>query len=793
MTKFTLRFSNFAILTFIAFSSFLLQAQQSDLSVEKIMQDPKWMGTFPSGIHWGIESENIYFQYNLENDPEDSLYKINISNQSKIIKVSQQEKENMIPRYGDYNDKRTEMLFTENGKLFLYNIRKASKKELIDLGERIIDPQFMADDSKISFILNDNAFIYDLDKGSITKLTNINKGTKREEKEEKLSDKNEWIQDENLELLEVVNQRKEKAEASKVYRKSKARDDSYAFYTGDKQISGISISPNGKYVSFNLIKRERGDNTEVPDYVDQSGYTKELPARSKVGDDKTEVELALYNIEKDTVFMVSTDQLEGIKDLPDYVKDYPDKEWEEKVREVITSPAYFSENGEKAIVSIRSKDNKDRWIAQLHLEDGSLTVLDRQRDEAWIAGPGLGWSFGGGTLGWLPDNKHIYFQSEATGYSHLYVLNVDNGEKKDLTPGDYEVFDPELSNNKKYWYLTTSKEGPDVRHFYKMPVMGGKMEKLTNMTGNNQVYLSPDEKYMAIYYSYSNKPWELYLKKTGKGEAKQLTSGQSEAFANYDWRIPKLIKFEAKDGAMVPARLYTPSEETKNNAAVVFVHGAGYLQNVHQWWSSYFREYMFHNLLTDLGYTVIDIDYRGSAGYGRDWRTGIYRHMGGKDLSDQVDGAKYLIKNHDINPDKIGIYGGSYGGFITLMAMFTEPDTFTAGAALRSVTDWAHYNHGYTSNILNEPINDPIAYRRSSPIYFAEGLEGDLLIAHGMVDVNVHFQDVVRLSQRLIELGKDNWEMAIYPVEDHGFVEPSSWTDEYSRILKLFNESLLNK
>lgn len=183
MTKFTLRFSNFAILTFIAFSSFLLQAQQSDLSVEKIMQDPKWMGTFPSGIHWGIESENIYFQYNLENDPEDSLYKINISNQSKITKVSQQEKENMIPRYGDYNDKRTEMLFTENGKLFLYNIRKASKKELIDLGERIIDPQFMADDSKISFILNDNAFIYDLDKGSITKLTNINKGTKREEKE----------------------------------------------------------------------------------------------------------------------------------------------------------------------------------------------------------------------------------------------------------------------------------------------------------------------------------------------------------------------------------------------------------------------------------------------------------------------------------------------------------------------------------------------------------------------------------------------------------------------------------
>jgi dipeptidyl aminopeptidase/acylaminoacyl peptidase len=125
------------------------------------------------------------------------------------------------------------------------------------------------------------------------------------------------------------------------------------------------------------------------------------------------------------------------------------------------------------------------------------------------------------------------------------------------------------------------------------------------------------------------------------------------------------------------------------------------------------------------------------------------------------------------------------------MALFNEQDTFKAGAALRSVTDWAHYNHGYTSNILNEPALDPIAYRQSSPIYFAEGLQGHLLMAHGMVDVNVHFQDVVRLSQRLIELEKDNWEMAIYPAEDHGFVEPSSWTDEYKRILKLFNNVLL--
>ena len=126
------------------------------------------------------------------------------------------------------------------------------------------------------------------------------------------------------------------------------------------------------------------------------------------------------------------------------------------------------------------------------------------------------------------------------------------------------------------------------------------------------------------------------------------------------------------------------------------------------------------------------------------------------------------------------------------MAMFKYPDTFKSGAAIRSVADWSNYNHGYTAPILNTPVEDSIAYNRSSPIKFAEGLKGNLLIFHGIVDTNVHFQDVVQLSQRLIELKKENWEMAVFPVESHGFVEASSWRDEYRRIFKLFQETLNN-
>ncbi|MBP7551335.1 MAG: S9 family peptidase, partial [Gemmatimonadaceae bacterium] len=272
----------------------------------------------------------------------------------------------------------------------------------------------------------------------------------------------------------------------------------------------------------------------------------------------------------------------------------------------------------------------------------------------------------------------------------------------------------------------------------------------------------------------------------------QLTTSTTAEFRSYAWKVPPIVMLDGEDGTKVPARLYDPKAfgKASNGAAVIFVHGAGYLHNVHNWWSTYSREYMFHHLLAERGYTVLDIDYRGSAGYGRDWRTAIYRWMGGKDLDDQVSGSKYLTSQFGIQPERIGLYGGSYGGFMTLMALFTKPQYFGAGAGLRSVTDWASYNHGYTGRILNLPQDDTLSYRRSSPIFFAEGLQDPLLIAHGMVDTNVQFQDVVHLSQRLIELGKTDWEMAVYPVEDHGFVRPSSWTDEYRRILELFDRTI---
>src|SRR5690606_22985878 len=327
------------------------------------------------------------------------------------------------------------------------------------------------------------------------------------------------------------------------------------------------------------------------------------------------------------------------------------------------------------------------------------------------------------------DGEHVWFTAEHDGFNHLYTARRDGGNRKQLTRGEFEVHSVAMSKDESRFEMITSEGSPHEQHFYHMKLDGTGRVRVTTMPGLNDVTASPDGRRLAILRSYSNQPPELYIADNRPGaEPRRITTTPTQAWRSYDWIAPEIIRFTASDGVQVPARIYRPAHvgAQPNGPAVIFVHGAGYLQNVHNGWSSYYREYMFHHILAERGYVVLDIDYRGSAGYGRDWRTAIYRHMGGMDLSDHIDGSRYLQQTFGIDPERIGIYGGSYGGFITLMALFTAPESFGAGAALRSVTDWAHYNHGYTGRILNLPQDDTLAYRRSSPIYFAEGLEDPL-------------------------------------------------------------------
>jgi len=777
------------------------------LTVDKIMRDPKWIGTSPSNVRWSDDGQYLYFDWNPDKMLSDSTYLISLHDHHPVKATITQRQEMTTSNDGHWNQAENEFVYEKHGDIFLKDRRSGKTRRVIQTTGTETNPQFSFNDQRIVFTSDQNLFAWDINTGELTQLTNFqthNATAKSQNGQQARSkipgalDSGEdslqarWLQNDQLQYLQVLEKRKDMKEAAERNEKPFQKKERREIDITDRILQDLSISPDGRLITYTLTKPS-GDSksTIIPSYVTETGYTTDIPGRRKVGFPQGASLFFVYDPARDTAIAIGTDSLPGIRDLPDYVKDYPGKFADNirnaPVRAVRIDDISWSPAGSHAMIDIRSRDNKDRWLMLLDTSSFKLKIVDRQRDEAWIGGPAI-WG-----KGWLDENT-FWFESERTGYSHLYTADVNTGEKKALTSGKYEVLQTLLSKDKKHFYITTNEVNPGDQQFYRLPVTGGKQERITTMTGANLVTLSPDNKYIAILYSYSNKPWELYLQENKPGgKTEQVTTkAMSDEFGSYQWRDPELISFTARDGAQVYARIYKPSLPAATKPAVLFVHGAGYLQNAHKWWSYYFREFMFNNLLADNGYYVMDIDYRGSAGYGRDWRTAIYRHMGGKDLDDQVDAVRYLEKTYGVDSNHVGLYGGSYGGFLTLMALFTTPDVFRVGAALRPVTDWANYNQGYTSDILNEPFNDSLAYHRSSPIYFAGGLKSHLLICHGMVDENVHFQDAVKLAQRLIELGKDNWEMAVYPMEDHGFVDPTSWADEYKRIFKLFENTLKN-
>lgn len=805
-------------------------ARKFEMTIDNIMRGPGLVGYEPTSVRWSPDGQKIYFRWKKADEPlraELSTYVVNADG-TGLKKLSEDEVKELPPVGGDLSEDKKTTVFADSGDIFLYDIPTGKRRQLTKTSDVESNPRFSADNRSITFARQNNLYSISLDTNLLEQLTDIRaagggagapagpggggfgggagRGPQTQDSARTGTDSQESLKKEEQSLLETIRDRAAKREEDEKKRKDAEKDRRKPFQlTAGQNAGNMTLSPDGKYVIVSVSEPGTGSkNTIVPNYVTESGYTEDIPSRSKVGDVQGRNRIAMLNVATgESTWIDHGQRLPAPAATPSTppTENAADQQRRPggqgrgqggppapRDREVQLAPPVWSEDGKNAVLSGRSVDNKDRWIMHLDPATGKTKVLASIRDEAWVGGPG------GFSLGWLPDNKRVYFQSERDGFSHLYTVSIDGGEPKQLTSGSFEVSDVRISEDKTNFYFTSSEGSFFERNFYSMSLDGGARTKLTSMSGNNQATISPDQSKLAIVRSWANKPPELYIapNKVGVTEAeiKQVTDSPTAEWKSYNWITPPIVNIKARDGATVYGRLYKPAGFKKGGPAVIFVHGAGYLQNVHNWWSTYFREYMFHHLLMEKGYAVLDIDYRGSAGYGRDWRTGIYRHMGGKDLTDHVDAAQYLSTEHGVDAKRIGIYGGSYGGFITLMAMFTTPDVFAAGAALRPVTDWAHYNNGYTGNILNLPQNDMEAYRKSSPIYHAAGLKGALLIAHGMVDVNVHYQDSVRLAQKLIELRKENWELAGYPVEDHGFVEPTSWADEYKRIYKLFETNL---
>ena len=791
----------FAVAVFVAIAA---HAQQFELTIDNIMRGPNLYGWPPQEVRWSPDASRVYFSWKQWNDPlekDRDTYTVNRDG-SGLRKLSDEEKKDAPPpnNTGDRTRDKRMVVYAEDGDIYLWNGKRRALTRTTDAES---SPHFTQDEQRVTFVRNNNLFAVSLRDGSIAQLTNFVEQDDKSPNVALWDDKKgtasqEYVKSEERKLLAVVDERARKREEDEV--KKKQEHPIRPFKLDKHQtVPDAQLSPDGAYViALVRTESEKAKRAIVPAYVTESAYTETIPSREKVGDVVPASRLAIINTTNGDVKWFD----HGQKPVQDERKPAAEPP-APKEREVALRMPVWSDDGKRAFVFVRSTDNKDAWIMAFDPATPKGRVIVSMHDDAWIR------SFDHPQPAWLADNQTIYYTSEASGSMHLYEVPFEGGASKQLTSGNWEIDSVALSNDKKSFYIISSEESPFERHLYRMPVAGGARVKMTTTPGEHNAMVSPDGSLVADVYSYTNKPPELFIRASSPERSEEppkrrgsfaaaaaqdlgqrVTTSPAPDFQNYPWIDVPIVRIPARDGAQLPARIYKPANYARQGKAVIFVHGAGYLQNVHRWWSSYEREYMFHHLLMSRGYLVLDVDYRGSKGYGRDWRTAIYRHMGGKDLDDQIDAARWLVSEHGVDPKRIGVYGGSYGGFITLMAMFTQPDVFAAGAALRPVTDWAHYNNGYTSAILNFPQSDAEAYKQSSPIYFANGLKGRLLICHGMADTNVHFQDTVRLVQKLIELRKTSWDLAVFPVENHGFVEPTSWADEYKRILRLFDETL---
>ena len=588
------------------------------------------------------------------------------------------------------------------------------------------------------------------------------------------------------------------AHTARPHSSARARSSGPAWLGEEVEIVDSSLSPDARHLLVVTKKKgaDAGRAGKMPTYVTESGYEEFEDVRTRVGrNDPLPQALWLVDAADGSVRELKLDPLPGIAADPlAALRKAADKEPLKGNRAVQIATSgdngdgsrmQWSADGRNAAVMLRAVDNKDRWIASVDLDNAKLQPRHRLTDPAWI-----NWNFN--DFGWLPDNRTLWFLSEESGFSHLYT-QAGNERARQRSSGRWEASAPVVNAAGDGFLFLCNRAWPGDYEVCALDLADNQVREVTALDGVEDFSLSPDGRQLLLRHSSSYLPAQLAVVPVAGGEARKLTDTRSAAFKARQWIQPQYVQVPSQHGAgTVWGKFYGPKDYApgRKYPVAMFVHGAGYLQNVHAKYPNYFREQMFHQLLVERGYVVLDLDYRGSEGYGRDWRTAIYRQMGHPELEDYLDGLDWVVAQHQGDRDRAGIYGGSYGGFMTFMALFRSPGTFKAGAALRPVVDWTQYNHEYTSNILNTPELDPEAYRKSSPIEYAAGLQDHLLIAHGMIDDNVFYKDSVMLAQRLIELRKDKWELASYPLERHGFTHPDAWYDEYRRIHELFERTL---
>ncbi|MFU8812944.1 MAG: prolyl oligopeptidase family serine peptidase [Balneolaceae bacterium] len=455
-----------------------------------------------------------------------------------------------------------------------------------------------------------------------------------------------------------------------------------------------------------------------------------------------------------------------------------------------TSPA-ATHSGNYILLDYSDAALKERRVHLFDTRNDSESILFDDQTEGWLHGTALRTA---------PRTDRAFLLSEQSGWNHLYLLDFPRQQVTQITSGEYEITWADWVDDQTIVYANNQADYGE-RHLFLYDLQSDSHRQLTaDEAYRYQFSLSPDRSTLVYAKTYFNEPYDLFMiDLANPGEELQLTHSVPDRFHDHYWQTEQYVRFTGRDGetGLAMSVLYPEDYNPERQyPVVVFAHGAGSLQNVYKGWSNnYWREYMFHQYLTYHDYIVVEVDFRHSTGYGRAFREDVTDWMGRYETEDIVDGLDWLQEHTGgaLDLGRVGIYGGSYGGFMALYALTAEPERFHAGAALRKVTNWRNYyyaNPWYTLPRLGDPDEVPEHYDRSSPLTYADELQHPVILLHGLIDDNVGFQDAVQYAEALIQSRHENFEMMMYPTERHGFTSPNSWYDEYLRIFNFFEKHL---
>lgn len=746
--------------------------------------DGRWLGGRAQLSRWDVEGNWFYFRFDTLNQVSDPMPEApwwRISRDGKRVESVSFADAARLPVNVQYTRDGARAIYQQGQRLMYW--KRGTAPQLLAAGTGVVRgfPRWHNTDSEIRWLTENALYAMNPDNGVQRQLT-----APFTARDEPRIDKNVVaVRKAQEELFDFVKRNRIVRDSTEV--RARRSRDARPVTTPIKQnetVGQVEYSGEGGWVAYLVRPRVQPTSTTYSDYVNDSGFVFQRQARPKVGQ---AISLA-------RIMLVPGDTMA----IPDSVKAVAVDTAEFK-KAVIAVQLLGSADGKHLVAEYQSVDYKDRWIVQIDPSNGkTVRTLFHDHDDAWFGGAGQaqGWhapSF----MAWRPGTNELLVTSEKSGFAHVYAVDIATGTQRAVTSGEWEVRGVSLHRDGKQLWITAGIEHPAESHMYLVPVTGGTPQRV-DRTGEGVAggIRSPDDAVLALSVSSPNRIPDIYLQPVaGKSAPLRVTRGGSDSYWRIAWPAQDFIRFMDDKGKPVYARVFRPiGPQHPSRPAVLEIHGAGYTQGVWKQFggSSAHGGMLYAQQIAAKGGTYVQLDYRGSAGYGRDYRTDIYRSMGDRDVASAVSLIPVLQKDYNVNPDRVGLFGCSYGGFYTLMALFKHPGTFKAGVAQCSVTDWAHYNHGYTARILNgSPADDSAAYKASSPIYHVAGLKDKLLLQHGLIDGNVQFQDAVRLVQRLMELGKD-FDFVTYPVDEHGWGTIWARRDSQRRMQKLFEETLFD-